>query len=46
MDNSTKSLLKIALIVITGMVIVGGMIWKANNPNDYRHPRDRAIQLH
>jgi hypothetical protein len=46
MDDTTKSLLKMALILIIGIAIIGGFIWKANNPSDYRHPRDRAIKLH
>ena len=33
----------IALILIA---IVLGLIYKANNPNDYRHPRDRDIKLY
>jgi len=34
------------LLVIIIVAIVLGLIYKANNPNDYRHPRDRDIKLY
>ncbi|MFK5938316.1 MAG: hypothetical protein QM497_07970 [Sulfurimonas sp.] len=46
MDSNPKHLFKIFLISMIALAIVVGLIYKANNPSDYRHPRDRAIQLH
>jgi len=46
MDINPKHVFKIILISMIALAIVLGLIWKANNPSDYRHPRDRSIQLH
>ena len=46
MNNTTKPFLRMIFILIIAVAVVGGLIWKANNPNDYRHPRDRAIKLY
>ena len=46
MNNGVKRLLIILLFLIIGIAIGAGMIWKANNPNDYRHPRDRDVKLY
>ena len=46
MDSNPKDLFKIFLISMIALAVVAGLIWKANNPSDYRHPRDRSIQLH
>jgi len=32
------------LLLIVSFVIA--LIYKASHPNDYRHPRDRSLQLH
>ena len=32
------------VLLITSFVIA--LIYKASYPSDYRHPRDRSIQLH
>jgi len=46
MDSNIRHLFKIFFISMIALAIVIGLVWKANNPSDYRHPRDRAIQLH
>lgn len=47
--NRIEKLNRIIKYVLLSLVVVGvvfGLIYKASNPNDYRHPRDRSIQLH
>ncbi len=46
MNSTIKHLLKMLLILIIGIAIGVSLVWKANNPDDFRHPRDRAIKLY
>jgi hypothetical protein len=41
--NKIFKYLLLALILIG---VIFGLIYKANNPSDYRHPRDRGIKLY
>lgn len=42
----SKKTMEILISVFVIGIILGGLIWKANNPNDYRHPRDRQIKIY
>jgi len=46
MNYNVKHLFAILLLLIICIAIVVGLFWKANNPSDYRHPRDREIRLY
>lgn len=46
MNSHVKHLIKMILILIVGMAIGAGLVWKMNNPSDFRHPRDRDIKLY
>jgi len=34
--------MKIAIYVLIGLVVVGGLTYKAMNPPDYKHPLHRS----
>jgi len=36
-------IVKYILIAVVVLGVVGGMIYKATNPNDYKHPRHRSM---
>ena len=46
MNSTLTRLLKMLLILIIIIAIGAGILWKINNPSDYRHPRDREIKLY
>lgn len=46
MNSTITHLLKMFLILIIVIAIGTGILWKINNPSDYRHPRDREIKLY
>ena len=41
-----NEIFKYLLLAIILIAIVLGMIDKANNPSDFRHPRDKSIKLY
>ncbi len=41
----SEKVIKLFFLVLAASFVIA-LIYKATNPNDYRHPRDRSIKLH
>ena len=41
----SEKVIKLFLLVVIASFVIA-LIYKAINPNDYRHPRDRTIKLY
>jgi len=40
-----EKIVKLFILVLIAIFVIA-LIYKASNPNDYRHPRDRSIKLY